>query len=232
MAMLKTPIDKPVVDRIALVARARALQPLLREHAAEGDAQRSLTEKVNTALTEAGMFRMAAPTRFGGYGTDMRTLVEVIEELGVADASAAWLVAIAATSCSLAGEMSKRAQEDIFSVDPDARIAGSFNPAVAERVEGGVRLSGQWSYASGSRHAQWAAIAGALTDDAGQVIDVVMGIAPASQMTIKDTWHTVGMRGTGSNSYVCDNIFVPTHRLISMNSANENTGPLSSDEAI
>jgi alkylation response protein AidB-like acyl-CoA dehydrogenase len=232
MTVLQTPIRKPIVDRDALVARARALQPLLREHAAEADAQRSLTEQVHAALTDAGMFRIAAPTHFGGYDADMRTLVEVIEELSVADASAAWLVAIAATSCSTVGGMSKQAQEEIFSNGPDARIAGSLTPAIAERVEGGVRISGQWSYASGSRYAQWAAITGALTDDTGEIIDVVMGIAPASQMTVKDTWHTVGMRGTGSNTYVCENVFVPTHRLLSMKPANENTEPLPSDEAI
>jgi hypothetical protein len=92
VAILETPIGKPVVDRHALVARARALQPLHREHAAEGDAQRSLTEKVNTALTEAGMFPLAAPTRFGGYGTDMRTLATMSSRLAggaeIADAEA------------------------------------------------------------------------------------------------------------------------------------------------
>jgi alkylation response protein AidB-like acyl-CoA dehydrogenase len=128
--------------------------------------------------------------------------------------------------------MSKEAQEEIFSNGPDVRIAGSFTPAIAERVEGGVRMTGRWSYASGSRYAQWAAITGALTDDTGEIKDVVMGIAPASQVTVEDTWHTVGMRGTGSNTYVCENVFVPTHRLISVNSANENTAPPPSKEAI
>ena len=157
MTVPQIPIRKQIVDRSALVARARALQPLLREQAAEADAKRSLTEQVHAALTDAGMFRIAAPTHFGGYDADMRTLVEVIEELGVADASAAWLVAIAAGACSVVGGMSKEAQEEIFSNGPDVRIAGSFTPAIAERVEGGVRMTGRWSYASGSRYAQWAA---------------------------------------------------------------------------
>jgi 3-hydroxy-9,10-secoandrosta-1,3,5(10)-triene-9,17-dione monooxygenase len=235
MTVPQTPIRKPIVVGKALVARAHALQPLLREQAAEADAQRSLTEQVHAALTDAGMFRIATPTHFGGYNADMRTLVEVIEELSVADASAGWLVAIAAGAGSIVGEMSNQAQEEIFSNGPDVLIAGSLTPAIAQRVEGGVTMTGRWSYASGSRYAQWAAITGALTDDTGEIKDVVMGIAPASQVTVEDTWHTVGMRGTGSNTYVCENVFVPTHRLISVNSVNsvnEDTGPLPSDEAI
>jgi alkylation response protein AidB-like acyl-CoA dehydrogenase len=232
MTVQQRTVRKPIVDRDALVARARALQPLLREQAAEADAQRSLTEQVHAALIDAGMFRLATPTHFGGYNADMRTLVEVIEELGVADASAAWLVAIGAGACSIVGGMSEEAQEEIFSSGPDVRIAGGFTPGIAERVDGGVRLTGRWSYASGSRYAQWAAISGALTDDSGEINDVVLGIAPASQVTVEDTWHTVGMRGTGSNTYVCEKVFVPTHRLISISSVIDNTGPLPSEEAI
>jgi 3-hydroxy-9,10-secoandrosta-1,3,5(10)-triene-9,17-dione monooxygenase len=134
-----------ILDREELVARALALQPLLREHAAKIDADRRLPDEVNTALTEAGMFRLLNPERLGGYEADMRTVMEVIEALGVADASTAWLVAVGTAASSLIGRASKQAQDEVFGSDPDARVAGGGDPAIAVRVDGGVLMSGRWS---------------------------------------------------------------------------------------
>jgi 3-hydroxy-9,10-secoandrosta-1,3,5(10)-triene-9,17-dione monooxygenase len=221
-----------IPDRAELVARAAALQPLLIEHAAKIDADRRLPDEVNTALTEAGMFRLLTPKRLGGYEADMRTVLEVIETLGVADASAAWLVAIATSASSMIGRASKQAQDEVWGTNPDARVAGSGDPGSAVRVDGGVRLSGRWSYASGSDEATWASLAGLLTDNAGGVVDAVMGFVPTAQVSLDDTWHTVGMRGTGSNTFVGEDVFVPDHLVVSMPAVVEGTWPLPTDEPI
>jgi 3-hydroxy-9,10-secoandrosta-1,3,5(10)-triene-9,17-dione monooxygenase len=221
-----------IPDREELVARAVALQPLLIEHAAKIDADRRLPDEVNTALTDAGMFRLFTPKRLGGYGADLRTVMEVIETLGVADASAAWLVAIASNASWLIGRVSKQAQDEVFGTNPDARVAGSGDPAGAVRVDGGVRMSGRWSYASGSHEATWACLGGLLTDDAGAVLDVVMGFVPAADVSLEDTWHTVGMRGTGSNTFVGQDVFVPDHRLVSIPAVVEGSWPVPTDDPI
>ncbi len=221
-----------ILDREELVARALALQPLLREHAAKIDADRRLPDEVNTALTEAGMFRLLNPERLGGYEADMRTVMEVIEALGVADASTAWLVAVGTAASSLIGRASKQAQDEVFGSDPDARVAGGGDPAMAVRVDGGVLMSGRWSYASGAHDATWASLAGLLTDDAGAVVDAVMGFVPASEVTLEDTWRTVGMRGTASNTFVGADVFVPNHLLVSMPAVTEGTWPVPTDEPI
>jgi 3-hydroxy-9,10-secoandrosta-1,3,5(10)-triene-9,17-dione monooxygenase len=215
-----------------LVARAAALQPVLHEYAAKTDAGRCLPDAVNAALTEAGFFRLVTPQRFGGYDASLRTVMEVVETLGAGDASAAWSVAIATVASSIAGRASVQAQQELFGSDPDARVAGGGDPAIAVRVDGGVRLTGRWSYASGAHFATWASLAGAVTDQSGAVVDAVMGFAPTSELTMEDTWHTTGMRGTGSNTWVGEDVFVPDHRLISMPAVVDGTWPAATAEPI
>jgi alkylation response protein AidB-like acyl-CoA dehydrogenase len=109
-----------------------------------------------------------------------------------------------------------QAQQDIFGPDHDARIAGGSAPAPARRVSGGLRVSGRWAYASGSHHATWASLGAMVSDDAGNPVDAVLCLAPAADLQLEDTWRTVGMRGTGSNTWIADDVFVPEHRIISM----------------
>jgi 3-hydroxy-9,10-secoandrosta-1,3,5(10)-triene-9,17-dione monooxygenase len=94
-------------------------------------------------------------------------------------------------------------------------------PLPARRDNGGLRLTGRWGYASGSPHATWAALAATVTDDQGQPPDGYFCIVPAAQLQLEDTWHTVGMRGTGSNTYVAEDVFVPEHRLIPLAAVSE-----------
>jgi 3-hydroxy-9,10-secoandrosta-1,3,5(10)-triene-9,17-dione monooxygenase len=224
--------DNVIPGRQELVARARALQPLLREYAAKTDAGRCLPYEVNAALTDAGFFRLLTPQRFGGYETSLRIVTEVTEALGAGDASAAWLVSIAAVAGSLAGRASAEAQQELFGSDPDVRVAGGGDPAVAVRVDGGVRMTGRWSYASGAHFATWASLSAVVTDAAGAVVDAVMGFAPTSELAMEDTWHTTGMRGTGSNTWVGEDVFVPDHRLLSMSAVTDGTWPVATAEPI
>jgi 3-hydroxy-9,10-secoandrosta-1,3,5(10)-triene-9,17-dione monooxygenase len=199
------------------VAGAAALQPLLRRHSTEADANRRLPDSVVAALADAGLFRLLTPTRFGGYEADVRTVVEVMEALGEADGSAAWQVGIVAGSQWVACHFSERAQREIFGPGPDVQFAGSLRPHPARRDEGGLRVSGRWPYASGSAHAQWAILGVAVTDDSGQPDgqpDPLMCVVPFGDLTTEDTWHTVGMRGTSSNTLVADDVFIPEHRIV------------------
>jgi 3-hydroxy-9,10-secoandrosta-1,3,5(10)-triene-9,17-dione monooxygenase len=186
--------------RAELVARAVALQPLLRAHACEGEIDRRQTDAVIAGLTDAGFFRLGKPDRFGGYLTDLQTVMEVTEALGTADGSAAWVVGLNATASRLTARSSPRAQQEVFGTDPDAGIAGSAHPVPARRVNGGLVVSGQWGFASGSPHATWAGIAAVVMGDEDQPADPYMCLVPASELRLEDTWHVVGMRGTGSNT--------------------------------
>jgi 3-hydroxy-9,10-secoandrosta-1,3,5(10)-triene-9,17-dione monooxygenase len=214
--MTEMQLAQEAPTRTELVARAVALQPLLRAHASHGEINRRQADEVIAALTSAGFFRLLTPSRFGGYSADLRTIVEITEALGTADGSAGWLVGLGSTASQLVSGGSARAQQEIFGPDPDARLAGSGHPVPARRVDGGLVVSGRWPYASGSPHATWAGLGALVVDDDQHSADVYMCLVPASDLRLEDTWHVVGMRGTGSNTWAADDLFVPEHRLASM----------------
>ncbi|MFC7303881.1 acyl-CoA dehydrogenase family protein [Streptomyces monticola] len=200
-----------------LVARATALQPLLREHAARIETDRRVTDEVIDALTDAGLFKLTVPRRFGGYEADMRTQLDVSTALAEGDGSTAWVVAVINTSNWLAALFPLEAQEEVFGTDPDARTTGVFSPtATTRRVKGGWRASGRWYYNSGSWHATWAVLGMPLTDEAGEVVDQAMVLVPRTDLEIEDVWYVAGMRGTGSNCAIAEDIFIPEHRVISV----------------
>ncbi|KAA0092656.1 oxidoreductase [Mycolicibacterium sp. P1-18] len=213
-----------------LVARAVALQPLLRQHAGYGDVHRRQPDEVVEALTEAGLFGLLVPRRFGGQQASLRTLLDVTEALGEVDGSAAWVVSLGAVAGWLVGLASERAREDVFGEDPDARIAGSITPTPAQRVDGGVLVTGRWPYASGAPHATWAAVGALVTDDAGTP-DVLLCLIPMAEVTVEDTWRTVGMRGTGSHHLAAENVFVPAHRTIRLSDIAEGASSGDADDA-
>ncbi|OAH14389.1 acyl-CoA dehydrogenase family protein [Streptomyces jeddahensis] len=217
--------------RAELVARAVALQPLLREQAARGESDRVLPVEVVDALAAAGVFRLLTPRRYGGYETDLRTLTEVSEALGEGDGSAAWVGMIISVTNWLACLFPDKAQEEVFGTDPDARVTGVAAPTgMGERVPGGWRVSGKWSYNSGAPHATWAAVGALLKDESGAVVDQALVLIPASELTVEDTWYTAGMKATASNTLIGRDVFVPEHRVLSVPAAAEGAYPRASRE--
>ncbi|MEV5384413.1 acyl-CoA dehydrogenase family protein [Streptomyces sp. NPDC052721] len=217
-----------------LVARAVALQPLLRDQAARGESDRVLPVEVVDALTDAGVFRLLTPRRYGGYETDLRTLTDVSEALGEGDGSAAWVGMIIAVTNWMACLFPDKAQEEVFGADADARVTGVAAPTgVGERVPGGWRVSGRWSYNSGAPYATWAAVGALLKDGSGAVVDQALVLIPASELAIEDTWRTAGMKATASNTLIGQDVFVPEHRVLSVPAAAEGVYPRTSlDETL
>ncbi|MFJ4692311.1 acyl-CoA dehydrogenase family protein [Streptomyces sp. NPDC088766] len=214
--------------RAELVARATALRPLLRDQAARGESRRAVPEPVVEALAEAGVFRLLTPRRYGGHESDLRTLTEVSETLGAGDGSAAWVGMIISVTNWLACLFPDRAQEEVFGADPDARVTGVAAPTgMGERVPGGWRVSGRWSYNSGAPYATWAAVGALLKDEDGAVADQALVLIPARDLTVEDTWHAAGMRATASNTLIGQDVFVPEHRVLSVPAAAEGAYPRS-----
>jgi 3-hydroxy-9,10-secoandrosta-1,3,5(10)-triene-9,17-dione monooxygenase len=202
--------------RQVLVARAGRLQPLLEANAATTEANRRVAEENIHALREADLLKLAVPKRFGGLQTDIRTIIEVSRELGRGCGSTAWVVALNSSASRILGMANAQAQNDVWGNGP-ASLFGSF-PGVttAKRVSGGIIVSGKWAYASGCLHANWGLLGVPLLDESGVAIGKGMGVFPASDFTIEDTWHSAGMKGSGSNTIVVDKVFLPEHRISSM----------------
>ncbi|WP_329575891.1 acyl-CoA dehydrogenase family protein [Kitasatospora sp. NBC_01250] len=207
--------------RDELVARAVALQPLLREHAARTEADRRVPQEVVEAITRAGLFRLGTPRRYGGHEAGMRTLLEVSAALAEGDGSISWVVSLVNACTWVAGLFPVQAQDDVFGADPDARVTGVLAPtATALAVDGGGwRVSGRWYYNSGSWQATWAVLGVPLTDAAGEVVDQAVVLVPREDLQVEDTWFVAGMKGTASNCLVASEVFVPAHRVLSVPAA-------------
>ncbi|MFC8452098.1 acyl-CoA dehydrogenase family protein [Kitasatospora sp. NPDC057223] len=214
--------------------RAAALVPLLRANAARTEEDRRVAEENITALAEAGLFRLTVPQRFGGQEANLRTFLEVSTELARGCGSTAWVATLLNVCHWMVGLFPEQAQQDVWGADPNARVCGVLAPTATSRaVEGGQVVTGRWGFASGSLHAQWAGLGVPVVDAAGEQIDQGVALIPLSELTLEDTWYVAGMRGTGSNTLVADEVFVPSHRIMSMTQAVQGVNPTEhKDEAL
>ncbi len=203
--------------RSVLVERASALRPLLEANAAETEKNRRVVEENISAIREAGLFKIMVPRRFGGLQTDMRTMLEVSEALAKGDGATAWATTLMNVCSFFAGMASEQAQNDVWGSNPEARIAGVFAPsATTRKVEGGYVVNGKWPWSSGCLHSNWVLMGVPVVDGAGQLVDQGAALIPIEECTIEDTWYVVGMRGSGSNTVVAEEVFVPDHRIMSV----------------
>ena len=202
-------------DTTELLSRAAALRPLLEQNADATDSLRRLPDTSVAALREAGLCRLMVPKRFGGFETSIHTYIEVMAELGRGCGSTSWVASLVNVCAWLAGLFPDRAQQDVWGSNPDAWVAGSLAPhGDAKPVDGGWRVSGRWMWASGCLHAQWAACGIHMDDDKGETVNFGLSLMPMTDLSVEDTWHMAGMKGTGSNTIVARDVFVPEHRFL------------------
>ncbi|GAA1206673.1 acyl-CoA dehydrogenase family protein [Pseudonocardia alaniniphila] len=203
------------LDGGAVLANVEKIRPLLREHAAEGEAARRLTEPVVDALRSTGVFRMAMPAAWGGPEVDICRQIEIIETLSRADASAGWCAMIGSDSGFYSGYLDDAAARSLYP-HLDAVTAGWVSPVGTLDVsDGGYRLSGRWSFGSGVTHAD-VIVGGARVTENGSprlladgTPEARIAMLPAAQWQVLDTWSPLGMAGSGSHDYAINDAFVP-----------------------
>ncbi len=219
-------LDRPGISddsralRAELVGRAREIVPVLAANAAKTEADRRVAEENITLIDEADLFAIMKPKRFGGFETDFRTKLEVSRELARGCGSTAWATTLMNVCSWFGGLFPDQAQRDVWESAPGNRIAGVLAASSeAVQVEGGYRVTGRWGWASGCLHAQWAELGIPVPNADGEVVDQGLVLIPMSDLSIDDTWFVAGMRGTGSNTLVAKDVFVPGHRVISLPAA-------------
>jgi len=206
-------IDAPAHTELA--RRVQDVVPLLKKHALWAEENRRLPEETLTALTDAGVLKMRIPLHYGGYESDMKTVVDVISELGRGDGSTSWTVAVWSISSWLVGLFPDEVQDEVFAT-PDVRISGILSPtAMAVPTDGGVVLNGRWAFNTGAQQSQWNANSAVRVTPDG-VPEPILVLIPMSGLEIVDDWHTAGLRGTGSVSTVATDLFVPEERVLPM----------------
>jgi alkylation response protein AidB-like acyl-CoA dehydrogenase len=218
-----------------VLERARALAPTIATFADRVEAERRLPAPLADALHAAGLFRMLLPHSFGGAELDPPAFVQVMEEVAKADASTAWVLGQTAGCSMVAAYLKPAVARAIFGPPRGVLAWGSGPQGRAVPVDGGYRLTGSWSYASGIREATWLGAHTFVVDadgtprhhaDGTPVIRTLL--FPIEQATITDVWDVMGLRGTGSDTYEVNDLFVPEDHTAARDEAAERRerGPL------
>jgi len=209
-----------------LIARARALIPVLAERAAKAEAERALPDQTIADMQAAGFFRVLQPRRWGGYEMDMATYFEVQLALAEGDMSVAWVYGVVGVHPWLMGLIDDRAAQDVWGADDTVLVSSSLMPAGAvTRVGGGFRLSGRWKFSSGCQHCGWAFLGVNAAPGPQMPADRCVLLVPRSDYRIVDTWHVAGLKATGSHDIVVEDAFVPAHRLLQFIDTFRGEGP-------
>lgn len=210
--------QRAALDGLAILANARALEPLLREEAGEAERARRLTPRAVEALRAAGVFRMTMPGSWGGPEVDILTQIEIVEAVSQADGSAGWCTMIGSDSGFYSASLDDAVARRLFP-DLDAVTAGWLYPVGRlQPVDGGYLLSGRWSFGSGCTHAD-VIVGGALVFDGETPVpgptgapDWRIAVLPAREYEILDTWRTTGLAGSGSHDYATEATYVPAEQ--------------------
>lgn len=223
MTTLQQGTTQAIRDTEAVLAGVDEVLPLLRERAQLTEDIRTIPDESLMALEDIGFFTLLQPEQWGGLQCDPVTYFEAVRRLASACGSTGWVAGVLAVHNWHLALFDQQAQEDVWGEDTSVRISSSYAPmGTATVVDGGYLVSGEWKWSSGSAHAMWALVGGPVIKD-GRPVDFGSFLIPRTEYTIDDVWHVVGLRGTGSNTIVVKDVFVPRHRFLSYKSMNDGT---------
>lgn len=197
--------------------RARSLLPALRKRAEEAERLRRLPDETVQDFQTAGLFRALQPKRYGGYELDPGIFYRAVMEVGQACGSSAWILGVVGVHNWQLGLFDAQAQEDVWGDDTSVLLSTSIAPTgTVERVDGGFRLHGRWSFSSGCDFCQWIVLGGMVASPhEDEMPEMHTFLVPRRDYTIDDNWYVMGLCGTGSKDIVVQEAFVPTYRALS-----------------
>jgi alkylation response protein AidB-like acyl-CoA dehydrogenase len=205
------------MDTSSILQSIQGLLPAIRARRDEIEKARRMPRDLIDELRKTGMFSLTVPRALGGKEAKPADIMRAIETVATADGSTGWCAMIASGNNIAAGYMSEAGAKEV-AADPTAPSAGIAAPAgKATRVDGGVRVSGRWPFASGITHCDWV-WAGCLVMENGRPRmtpmgpEIVHAWMPVREVEIHDTWHVSGLCGTGSNDFSAADVFVPEQR--------------------
>ena len=212
-------LDEPTtqLSRAVLLDRARELGELAWSRRLETERDRRLPDEVIEALHASGLAKLVNQRRWGGAEADPMTLLEVGRELARGSASLGWIYSITSFHTWYMAFTSEQLQQDVYGADPDALIADSFAPVgQVERVSDGYLVSGEWRFASGIEWSGWVSVGGIAEPPEGGAPNQLMFFLPRAEVTVRDDWNTLGLRGTASRAVTVERSFVPDHRVFAL----------------
>jgi indole-3-acetate monooxygenase len=209
---MTTTLQPPTATAGEILGAAVQLAPSVRARATEIEADRRLPADLVEELVSAGCFRLVVPRSLDGAGATPSEAMRVYEALSRADASTGWTVMIGSAGWLDLVRLPSEGLDALFGDGPDLRLAGVFNPVgTAVPVDGGYRVSGRWAFASGCSHSRWF-YGNCIEDDGAGEPRFRTVLFRSDEVEIEDTWHVIGLRGTGSHHVAADNVVVPHER--------------------
>jgi alkylation response protein AidB-like acyl-CoA dehydrogenase len=201
------PLEIPSHEK--LLARIEDIGPGLRAAASDCDAARQVLPASMKAMVDAGLFRTTVPRAVGGYELSLRTFHQAVLRTSEFCPSSGWVLMVMGGHHHVLGSFPAQAQQEVFGDGREGLVAGTLSPqGVAEAVEGGFKVNGRWQFCSGVDRSDWVML-GCATADGRPFVHV---IAPTEEIVVDDTWHVLGLQGTGSKDVVARDLFVPAHR--------------------
>jgi len=201
-----------VPEPAELVARARALIPVLAGRSLEQKQRREILSETIAEMHAAGFFRVLQPRRWGGYEMDLGTFYDIEIALGAGDMSSGWTYGVLGVVSWFLGVMDDRSAQEVWGNDTMTLICSSTMPAgKATPIDGGYRLTGHWRYASGCEHCGWALLGGMVHAE-NAAPDWRFFLVPRRDYQTVDAWQVSGLQGTGSIDVILDDVFVPAYR--------------------
>ncbi|GAA2545750.1 acyl-CoA dehydrogenase [Mycolicibacterium diernhoferi] len=214
----------PTIDASPLVTDE--FVAALAQRAAEAEELRRMPEATVADLTSSGFTDLLKPARYGGLEAPFPALLDPVRRMAHGCTSSAWTIGFLALHNWFLALFSEQAQEEAFAGAPFLAPAPLAPTGRGLPAEGGVRITGRWSWATGVMHGNWvfvAALCGPDGDPSG--IYPALALLPIQDVTVEDVWHTDGMRATGSNDVVATDVFVPAHRLVNVLDIYSGTAP-------
>ena len=210
----------------AVLDGVRDLLPSIRERADEAERLRVVPEANIKELEETGFFRLLQPKRFDGFESSPIDFYTAVRDIASACGSTGWVSSVVGVHPWQVALFADEAQQAVWGEDTSTRLSSSYAPTGKATVaEGGYTLSGKWSFSSGCDHCTWVLLGGLVFNDEGAPIDFKTFMVPRKDYTIIDVWNVVGLRGTGSNDILVEDVFVPEAFTLSMGETGQCRGP-------
>ena len=213
------------MSRAEVIERARGIAAAVAPHAGRAEQLRRLPPENVAAIMGSGLMPMMRPARFGGMGGDWLDLLNACVEIGRVCGSTSWCLSFLLHHQWIFAYFPDAAQKRVFGEAPDPKFVVSFAlVGSAKPVPGGWEISGEWPWGSGGDHCDWAMV-GAIVAGADGTPDARLCLLLPGQFHMRDVWHSVGLKGSGTNNIVADNVFVPADHTVSITEAREATAP-------
>lgn len=210
-----------------LLSAAGEVRAFVAKRARQTEIDRRVSVEVTQLLKEAGLYRVVQPRRFGGYEMGLEALRQLAFEVGRGCTSTGWCYGLSAAASWVLGMFPEAAQQDVWGDAPDALLASCIAPTgKAVPTDGGYLLKGRWSFGSNSDNAQWLSLGAMVQQAEGTPPKPIFLLVPEGEYRIVDTWHTVGLAGTGSKDIAIETeVFVPAHRSVAFADVLEQAAP-------